>query len=509
MANIQNELNNIKNALFGQEVRGSIHDGIDAINKEVESTTSRQVDLESIFDQLVINAGNSNAEIVDARVKDDGTSYTKLGDRLDEVDSQLEHIENKFTNKIIARNVSDIENAPNNSEIFIVNGTYGNVNLNDKNDLKIYSVGATFDGLFNIKNCKNIVIDGLRFTGQHDKNVLINDYAYIYFNKCVFDNFGTWGIYVLKAKDTNGITGGTTSTPLFIDKCLFINHTDDTGSCIGLTEDAEYTNIINNEFRKVASAVKGSGANAIIRDNTIMDCNGKFSSSNALIYLKDSATNSAKCQILNNRINHNSGITAIYVKGDVTRNELRYSIIGNHILVHGGTYGIVAEYCDGSVIDSNYIELNSNASAYSIRVSNGKEVSISNNTSIFNKGVKLTNTFAHCNGNMFLKLRDDAARYTLDGTSRIINDNTRFRISKEGVLGGECNIDGATSSKTSTGVFVLTHNLGHINYVVNCNLDNTEEAGFISIKRSDNDVTIYTFDKLGVAKDFNVMGVIS
>ena len=91
MANIQNELNNIKNATFGKEVRGSIHDGIDAINKEVESTTSRQVDLESTFDQLVINAGNSNAEIVDARVKADGTSYTKLGDRLDSFDSQLEH----------------------------------------------------------------------------------------------------------------------------------------------------------------------------------------------------------------------------------------------------------------------------------------------------------------------------------------------------------------------------------------------------------------------------------
>lgn len=99
MANIQNELNNIKNALFGKEVRGSIHDGIDAINKEVESTTSRQVDLESTFDQLVINAGNSNAEIVDARVKSDGTSYSKLGDRLNEVDLQLEHNKNELGTK--------------------------------------------------------------------------------------------------------------------------------------------------------------------------------------------------------------------------------------------------------------------------------------------------------------------------------------------------------------------------------------------------------------------------
>ena len=97
MANIKTHLNNIKGALFGKDVRGSIHDGIDAINKEVEGTTKRQIDLESTFDELIINAGNSNAEIVDARVKSDGTSYSKLGDRLNEVDSQLAHIINLST----------------------------------------------------------------------------------------------------------------------------------------------------------------------------------------------------------------------------------------------------------------------------------------------------------------------------------------------------------------------------------------------------------------------------
>ena len=90
MANIKKHLDNIKGALFGKDVRSSIHDGIDAINKEVESTTNRQEHLEDTFDQLVINSGNSNAEIVDARVGENGKSYAKLGDRLDEVDSQLE-----------------------------------------------------------------------------------------------------------------------------------------------------------------------------------------------------------------------------------------------------------------------------------------------------------------------------------------------------------------------------------------------------------------------------------
>lgn len=124
MANIKKHLDNIKGALYGKDVRSSIHDGIDAINKEVENTTGKQVDLESTFDQLVINAGNSNAEIVDARVKADGTSYSKLGDRLDSFDSQLEHITNKKTVQDIKNyeyNIGDrIESSLYNGSIWIV-----------------------------------------------------------------------------------------------------------------------------------------------------------------------------------------------------------------------------------------------------------------------------------------------------------------------------------------------------------------------------------------------------
>ena len=146
MANIKNHLNNIKNALFGQEVRGSIHDGIDAINKEVESTTGRQVDLEKTFDQLVINAGNSNAEIVDARVKSDGTSYSKLGDRLNEVDSQLEQKADEF---FVGEYVNVVKYAQlknislddaiielEGEKLFFPNGTHEINNLNSVNNVK-------------------------------------------------------------------------------------------------------------------------------------------------------------------------------------------------------------------------------------------------------------------------------------------------------------------------------------------------------------------------------------
>ncbi len=99
MAKIQQYLDNIKNALFGRELRGSIHDGIYDINKEFERTTAKQEHLDGTFNQLIINSGTSNAEIVDARVEADGTQHPTLGHRLNhmdnkfkEVNSQLEHI---------------------------------------------------------------------------------------------------------------------------------------------------------------------------------------------------------------------------------------------------------------------------------------------------------------------------------------------------------------------------------------------------------------------------------
>lgn len=89
MANIKTHLDKIKNALFGQEVRGSIHDGIDAINKEVEGTTEKQNKLGEQFKNLVINEGNSNAEVAASR-----GSHDWLPDRLDNFDSQLEQYRN-------------------------------------------------------------------------------------------------------------------------------------------------------------------------------------------------------------------------------------------------------------------------------------------------------------------------------------------------------------------------------------------------------------------------------
>ena len=94
MANIKDKLNNIKNALFGKDVRDSIHDGIDAINKEVEGTTKEQQKLSDTFKNLTINAGNSNAEIVAAR-----GSKEWLPDRLDENEEKISVLDSQIKDK--------------------------------------------------------------------------------------------------------------------------------------------------------------------------------------------------------------------------------------------------------------------------------------------------------------------------------------------------------------------------------------------------------------------------
>jgi len=110
MADIKKELNDIKNAVYGKEVRGAIHDGIKKINEEVEDATdlseSAKHQVENIqqqVNQLVVE-GDSSVEAAQARVDADGNAYTTLKERLDteytEVTSQLAETEQIFNNSL-------------------------------------------------------------------------------------------------------------------------------------------------------------------------------------------------------------------------------------------------------------------------------------------------------------------------------------------------------------------------------------------------------------------------
>lgn len=93
MASISTLINNIRAAIFGKDVRESIASGIEAINTEVESTTTKENNLESQFNSLVINAGSSNAEIVSGRTSTvTGQTFDTMGHRIDDHDTQLADI---------------------------------------------------------------------------------------------------------------------------------------------------------------------------------------------------------------------------------------------------------------------------------------------------------------------------------------------------------------------------------------------------------------------------------
>lgn len=98
MANINTELEQIRKAVYGREVRGSIANAIELINKEQINTSTAQTNLDGKFNQLIINAGNSNAEVVASRVKADGTQFDTLSKRLDKGDE----VHNTLNNEVIS-----------------------------------------------------------------------------------------------------------------------------------------------------------------------------------------------------------------------------------------------------------------------------------------------------------------------------------------------------------------------------------------------------------------------
>lgn len=99
MANISSILRKIREAIYGQEVRGSLADGLEAVNNETIAATNlsnqtkeRQNTLEVKFDEQIKNMtlqDPSSAEIVDARVKEDGTAFETLGKRINSIDLSL------------------------------------------------------------------------------------------------------------------------------------------------------------------------------------------------------------------------------------------------------------------------------------------------------------------------------------------------------------------------------------------------------------------------------------
>ena len=94
---LKNDIQEASNSLGDsfEEYKNEADMKINLINEDVKGVFDRQGNLETAFNQLIIDVESSNSEIVDARVEKKGKAYEKLGDRLDSIDSQLEQKANK------------------------------------------------------------------------------------------------------------------------------------------------------------------------------------------------------------------------------------------------------------------------------------------------------------------------------------------------------------------------------------------------------------------------------
>lgn len=96
---VEEAIKKLRAAWTGREVRDRMADTIEAMNEEVTNTSSKQSILEETFNNLIINEGNSNAEVVAARVDQNGNSYDTLGKRMNNFDEQLDTIETQKATK--------------------------------------------------------------------------------------------------------------------------------------------------------------------------------------------------------------------------------------------------------------------------------------------------------------------------------------------------------------------------------------------------------------------------
>lgn len=100
MANINGHINRIRTATYGQEVRGSLADGLKVVNQEIEAATrnsedtkTKQMALEQKYNSQIANMTldtPSAAEIVDLRISTlTGLIYDTAGRRVDAMESDV------------------------------------------------------------------------------------------------------------------------------------------------------------------------------------------------------------------------------------------------------------------------------------------------------------------------------------------------------------------------------------------------------------------------------------
>src|SRR5690625_328001 len=112
MADIDKELNDIKNAIYGKEVRGSIHDGIKKINEESEESKQKADEAHDVMKEILDESFDSAAleanfeQKLDDKIENLQTEWTQFKEdteqNFDDVTTQL--AENTNTNPVFKTN---------------------------------------------------------------------------------------------------------------------------------------------------------------------------------------------------------------------------------------------------------------------------------------------------------------------------------------------------------------------------------------------------------------------
>ena len=92
MANINKELTQIKTAIYGKDVRGAIHDGIDKINKESEDSKQKASEAHDVMESI-INDGFDNAAL-------EANFEQKLDDKIGQLQPEWTQFQTDVTSQL-------------------------------------------------------------------------------------------------------------------------------------------------------------------------------------------------------------------------------------------------------------------------------------------------------------------------------------------------------------------------------------------------------------------------
>ena len=440
MANIQNYLNQIKTAVFGKDVRESIHDAI-----------------KQCYDDATVNHDNANMEVKLAR-----GSHNTLNDRLDEneknqekLSSQLDNIEKQQATIIIrGETADDINNAlelaqqkriynvflPSREQPYLIDKE-----IMIKSNIRFYSNGATLKptgDLLTVDACPmirnynfgasvyngdyNITIEGFNIDCNNSK---VSGISLAHTNNCKIINnkimntlAPSHGMDLVCNKDLivennylqNCPQGGVQidgslegSLPVLTEPTLFI---DNIGS--------KNIKILNNRFYNCKSGAihfhKTRHENITIDSNIFEQCDGcivddnNYNSSHQNIVIKnnsfiDSTTMSCivfyagnnKLNISNNKfINVKNAI--ILDKNLSNNNKYNDLIIANNIFDTVNKNNIVITNGNRCIINSNVIKeygTTDDTEYYGINLIDSNYITISDND-IYNVTSDITNKIA-------------------------------------------------------------------------------------------------------------------